>query len=653
MRNLPFISLLFVLSAGLAASCARRPADSSLEPVNFTRVNINDNFWAPRMKVNAEVTIPHALKKCEEEGRIDNFRSATGLTGELWRGQHGFDDSDVYKLLEGMAFTYNVSHDPALLKQMDDIIFLIAGAQCFDGYLYTAYQLSARDYANVWCCYNKERYDNLRESHEFYNMGHMYEAAVAHYLATGQDNFLNVAIKSADHIYENFGPGKVEAIPGHQEIEIGLLKLAKVTGDVKYAELAKLFLDRRGHGIDGYIEYYQNDEPVVQQKYARGHAVRANYMYSAMTDVAMLLDDPEYTAAVDTLWNNVVNEKMYVTGGLGALYAGESYGPSFELPNASYCETCAAIAGVYWNHRMFLLHGESKYMDVLERILYNALIAGISLDGTRFFYPNPMIADGSFAFNQGNPGRSEWFGCSCCPTNDVRFMSSIPGYVYACDGKSIYENLYVSNEAEIDLDGMKVRLAQETDYPWEGSVSTRIGLDRPARFSMRLRIPLWAQGQPVPGTLYRYADDSVSPVSVTVNGEPVQYCTDSGYAVVKRRWKDGDVIAIDFPMPVREVLADERVTADRGLCALERGPIVYCFEEADNGKVVIPSEEGGLEGANKAEVAICAGGKFEPAYDPQLLGGVVTLSDGKLLAVPYCVWDNRGDGQMTVWLKKQ
>lgn len=643
---------LAAMAALTLGACSQQPVDETLKAVDFIHVNVTDNFWRPRMETNVNVTIPHSLEKCEAEGRFANFRRAAGLEEGQWQGHYGFDDSDVYKVMEGMAFTYNVSHDEALRQQMDDIIALIGAAQCDDGYLYTAYQLRVRDYASPWCTYIKERYDNLVSSHEFYNLGHMYEAAVAHYIATGQSNFLDIAIKSADHVYELFGPGKREAIPGHQEIELGLLKLTRVTGNPKYAELAKVFLDRRGHGIDDASAYNQNDEPVVDQKCARGHAVRANYMYSAMTDVAMLLDDPQYAAAVDNLWEDVVNTKFYITGGFGARYDGEAYGDSYELPNASYNETCAAIAGAYWNQRMFLLHGDSKYVDVLERVMYNGLVSGISLDGTKFFYPNPLTADGVYNFNQGNPGRSEWFNCSCCPTNDCRFMSSIPGYVYATAGNAIYENLYMSNEAEISLGGTIVRLYVDTDYPWDGAVKTTVGLSKPASFAMKLRIPLWAQGKPVPGDLYSYLDASAEDVTVSVNGQAVDYVVVDGYATVERKWSDGDVIEINLPMPVREVVASDKVEADRGLVAIERGPIVYCFEEVDNGKVIKAAGKDDLESAKKAEILISKTADFTPSYNAGLLGGVVTLSDGNLTAVPYCVWDNRGDGQMSVWLKK-
>lgn len=635
-----------------AGACAQKPVEENLQAVDFTHVEVTDNFWKPRMQTNVDVTIPHALEKCEAEGRFDNFKRAAGIEEGQWQGHYGFDDSDVYKTLEGMAFTYNVSHDEALKQKMDELISYIAGAQAEDGYLYTAYQLNVKDYADPWCVYINERYDNLSSSHEFYNVGHMYEAAVAHHIATGQNNFLDVAIKSADHIYELFGPGKTEAIPGHQEIEIGLLKLAGVTGDQKYAELAKLFLDRRGKGIDGNSAYNQNDEPVLEQKYARGHAVRANYMYSAMTDVAILLEDTQYKAAVEQLWEDVVGTKLYITGGFGARYDGESYGDAYELTNASYAETCAAIAGVYWNQRMFLLNGHAKYIDVLERILYNGLISGISLDGMKFFYPNPMTADGAFHFNQGNPGRSEWFDCSCCPTNDVRFMSSVPAYVYATDGNTIYENLYMSNNAELDLGGKKVRLSQETNYPWDGEIKTNIGLDKAAKFSLKLRIPGWASGKPVPSDLYSYTDASSEDVVVKVNGEAIEYVVEDGYATIDRKWEDGDVVELSLPMPIREVVANEKVKDAAGMVALERGPIVYCFEEVDNGQIVKAKGGNSLEDAKQAEILISKTKEFSAEYDKDLLGGIVKLTDGTLSAVPYCVWNNRGDGQMSVWLKK-
>ena len=456
------LTALFLLS--LLLSCGVEQKEDGLVAVDFTNVNITDSFWKQRMDVNAKVTIPHAIKKCYDEGRVDNFLCAAGRKEGKFIGRYGFNDSDVYKVLEGMAFTYSLDNDEALREQMDTLISYIAAAQQPDGYLYTPWTLRCRDYGDdVWCTYDKEPYDNLASSHEFYNMGHMYEAAAAHFIATGQKNFLDIATKSADHIYSIFGPGKREGIPGHEEIEIGLLKLYRVTSDPKYLELAKTFMDRRGHGILGGNPYLQDHMPVVDMTEAVGHAVRANYLYTAMTDYAALSGDPAYTAAVDSLWENVVGKKLYITGGLGARYDGEAYGAAYELPNVAYAETCAAIAGAFWNERMFLLHGEGKYIDVLERIIYNGLISGISLDGTKFFYPNVLTTDGSGAFNRGNFGRAPWFDCSCCPTNDVRFISSIPGYVYGVKGDDIYVNLYVGSDADIPVAGKTVRLTQKTD----------------------------------------------------------------------------------------------------------------------------------------------------------------------------------------------
>ena len=622
--------------AALALAACSTPENGAIEPVDFTHVQLTDNFLLPRMKTNEQVTIPHALAKCESEGRFSNFKRAAGLEEGRWQGHWGFDDSDVYKVLEGMAYTYNVSRDEALRVQMDTIISWVAAAQMPDGYLYTPWQLKANDYMSVWCCYGKERYDNLYMSHEFYNMGHMYEAAVAHYTATGQTNFLDVAVRSAEHIWKEFGPDGRVAIPGHQEIEIGLLRLAKATGEPRYAQLAKLFLDRRGHGLDGGSAYNQNDVPAVDLRGAAGHAVRANYMYSAMTDVAIQTGDPLYAAAVDSLWDDVVGRKLYLTGGMGALYDGEAYGEPYYLPNRSYAETCASIAGVFWNQRMFQLHADAAYVDVLERILYNGLLSGISLDGTEFFYPNPLYANRDFDFNRGNFGRSEWFDCSCCPTNDVRFLSSLPGYFYAVSGNTVYQNLYASSVAAVNVGGAEVTFTQTTGYPWRGEVTTVVEAASPLRFCLKVRIPHWATGSPLPGDLYTYEDASYDEPVVCVNGKPVGCTVQKGYVSIDRRWRGGDVVSVSFAMPVRKVLPNPAIEEDRGKTAFERGPLVYCFEEVDNGNI----------DALRAPAA----SDFETVECPDLLGGVTVLRAGGLTAVPYCVWDNRGDCPMTVWL---
>lgn len=632
--------LAITASAVVCACTAGQEIADKLDAVDFTQVEITDNFWRQRLDVNEKVTIPHAIKKCYDEGRVDNFIFAAGLKEGKFRGHFGFDDSDVYKVLEGMAYSYSVSGDEAMRQQMDTLISYIAAAQQPDGYLYTPYTLKCRDYMNLWCTYDKERYDNLSNSHEFYNMGHMYEAAVAHYIATGQRNFLDVAIKSADHIYSLFGPGKTEAMPGHEEIEIGLLRLFRVTNDYKYLELAKTFMDRRGHGIMGHNPYFQDLRPVVEQFEAVGHAVRANYLFTAMADYANLAGDEEYTTAVDSLWENVVGKKLYITGGLGSNPAGEAYGENYVLPNNGYAETCASIAGVYWNQKMFLLHGDAKYIDVLERILYNGLISGISLDGTKFFYPNMLSTENAGdGFNRGHKGRSEWFDCSCCPTNDVRLISSVPGYVYAVKGNSIYVNLYIAGNAGINLGGKQVKLTQETAYPWSGDIQITTGTS--GNYALKLRIPCWAQNRPVPSTLYTYADGLEAGWDVAVNGVSVNCAVEDGYCTIDRKWKKGDKVTVTLDMKPRTVVADSRVKDLEGMVAVECGPIVYCAESVDNeGKDIF------MEPLDACSEFTTGSAEIEGAE----IGTI--NADGRINFIPYYAWNHRGESDMTVWLRR-
>jgi DUF1680 family protein len=489
----------------------------------------------------------------------------------------------------------------------------------------------------------------------------MYEAAVAHYQATGKRSLLDVALKSADLLTREFRAGRRLDPPGHQEVEIGLVKLYRATGERKYLDQARFFLSQRGNaaGHKLYGVYAQDHVPVLEQKEAVGHAVRAGYMYSAMADVGALAGDAAYVQALGTLWEDVVSRKLYLTGGLGARRDNEGYGEPYELPNLSaYAETCAAIAGAMWNHRMFLLHGDAKYLDVLERILYNGFLSGVSLNGERFFYPNPLAADGKRAFNMRQKGRSEWFDCSCCPTNVVRFLPSIPGYVYGQRGNDLFVNLFLAGKAELDVAGAKVTVRQETRYPWDGKVRIVLEPARPAELAVRVRIPGWAQGRPVPGDLYRYADPVAAAFTLAVNGQTVKPELEQGFAVLRRTWKSGDAIEIDLPMPVRRVLSHEKVAANAGRVALERGPVVYCAEAADNGgrvfNLVLPDDA-----------------PLEARPRPDLLGGVTVLAgralglhaseDGRsvvtreqdFVAVPYHVWAHRGEGEMAVWLPRR
>ncbi|NQT79410.1 MAG: glycoside hydrolase family 127 protein, partial [Candidatus Aminicenantes bacterium] len=563
------LGILCLAVLALSYTCVTESQrDYPIKPVPFTDVHIADNFWSPRMETNQKITIPYAFGKCEETGRINNFSVAGGLKEGTFSGIYPFDDSDVYKIIEGASYSLSIHSDPKLEKYLDDLIFKISAAQEEDGYLYTARTINP-DPPVRWV--EKERWSNLRLGHELYNAGHMYEAAVAHYLATGKRTLLDVAIKNANLVESVFGPDKKQNVPGHQVIEIGLAKLYRVTGDKKYLKLAKFFLDERGktHGRKLYGKYAQDHKPVIKQSEAVGHAVRAAYMYAGMADIAALTGDTEYINAIDRIWENVVTKKLYITGGIGATGRGEAFGKNYELPNASaYNETCAAIGNVLWNHRLFLLHGDARYIDVLERVLYNGFLSGISLNGDRFFYPNPLES-------YGQHSRSPWFGCACCPSNITRFIPSIPGYVYAHRGNVLYVNLFFSGSAEVKMGKNIILIKQDTSYPWDGAIKMTVDPEHPTKFAIFIRIPGWAQNQPVPSDLYRYKIKSEEKVSLEVNGDTVKLNMDKGFARIRRKWKKGDVIELSLPMPIRRVMCNEKVEDNRGRVALERGPVVY------------------------------------------------------------------------------
>ena len=487
--------------------------DYPIEAVPMTDVSLTDKFWKPKIETNRKVTIPHILKMCEKSGRIDNFAVAGGLKEGQFCGQYPFDDSDVYKSIEAASYSLSAYPDPNLEKYLDEVIAKIAAAQEKDGYLYTARTTNTKRLES-W--FGKERWSKEDGSHELYNAGHLYEAAAAHYLATGKHNLLDIAIKNADMLDKTFGPNKLHKWPGHQEVEMGLVKLYRVTGNEKYLNLAKFFLDVRGPGGG---EYNQAHKKPVDQNEAVGHAVRAMYMYGGMTDIAALTGDERYADAVKRLWDNVVGKKMYITGGLGATSNGEAFGKDYKLPNATaYCETCAAIGSAMWNYRMFRLTGEAKYLDVFERTLYNGLISGVSLSGDKFFYVNPLESNGQHK-------REPWFGCACCPPNIARFIASLPGYIFAKTDDTIYVNLFAASETTIKLQSNTVRIKQETWYPWDGAVKITVEPAWTGKFAVAVRIPGWAQGKPVPSDLYSYIDGNISPIVFKLND---QYYT-AGY----------------------------------------------------------------------------------------------------------------------------
>lgn len=645
------LALALALAAPSGSSTTAAPRGYPITGVPFTQVRLTDTFWSPRVETNRAVTIPFGFKKSEEEGRLRNFERAAHRREGPYEGKMPFDDTDVYKLIEGASYSLQSHPDPELDRFLDGIIAKIAAAQEPDGYLTTYKTIDATKSPADWLKPGPKWELELAGSHELYNSGHLYEAAYAHFRATGKRTLLEVALKNADLIDQTFGPGKRLTPPGHQIVETGLIKLAAATGEARYRTLARFFLDQRGNAKGHVLHgpYNQDHLPVVEQSQAVGHAVRAAYMYSAMVDVATLENDPLYKKAVQLIWEDVVGGKLYVTGGIGARHEGEAFGAAFELPNrTAYAETCASIANVYWNHRLFLQSGDAAFVDVLERSLYNAAIAGVSLAGDTFFYPNPLESDGRQAFNQGALTRKPWFDCSCCPTNLARFLPSVPDYVYAVQGDVLFVNLFVASSASATVGGAAVKVAQQTAYPWEGQVRLEVNPGSPRSFEMRVRIPGWARERPVPSDLYRYVPPAAPSVVLKVNGEAVAASPVSGYAVLRRNWKDGDVVTLDLPMPVRRVLAHEGVVEDRGKVALERGPLVYCAEAFDNGgsalDLVVPDQA-----------------RIDTEHRGDLLGGLTLLRlpgadraghPRTITAIPYYAWSHRGVGEMAVWLHR-
>ncbi len=618
--------------------------DYPIQPVSFNRVKVIDNFWAPRIELNQKVTIPIAIAQCYKTGRIENFKIAGKLTVGKFQSEYPFDDSDVFKIIEGASYSLQTNPDKFLESRIDSIIGFIALAQEPDGYLFTNRTIDSLHMHN-WV--GKKRWEKDPElSHELYNLGHLYEAAYAHFLATGKRTLLDIAIKSANLADHDFGPGKLAYYPGHQVIEMGLAKLYRITGEERYLQLAKFFLDCRKGGK----EYNQAHKPVTEQDKIVGHAVRATYMYAGMADVSALTGDNSYKNAIDKIWNDLLETKFYVTGGIGSAGTNEGFSDPYLLPNqTAYCETCASISNVLWNYRMFLLEGDAKYFDVLERTLYNALLSGISLSADRFFYPNVLESNGKHK-------RSAWFGCACCPSNICRFIPSVPGYVYAQKSDTLYVNLFMNNQATIVLNGRKISVEQITKYPWDGKITLNVNPTVPGKFELMVRIPGWAQNQAFPSDLYRFKTSVSDKAGIVVNGKKTNLILKNGYALISKDWKQGDQVTLDLPMPVRELIANPLIKDDTGKIALQRGPLVYCAEWADNTNTSI------------LNLVLNQGTEYTTNFLPGLLNGVTiiqatgsgqTSSKGKvtgdkkqvITAIPYYAWANRGPGEMSVWMK--
>jgi hypothetical protein len=629
MKRLCLIPLLAAIgSAYPAVAEADGPKHRKLSAVPFTEVKVRDDFWAPRIRTNREKSLPHTFQWCEKTGRLSNFAKAGKLMEGEFEGIY-FNDSDVYKVLEGAAYSLADHPDPVLEKMVDDVIAKIAAAQQENGYLNSYYTLKAPD----------KKWTNLRGMHELYCAGHLTEGAVAHHRATGKRTLLDVAVKFADRIDEIFGPQKRHDVPGHEELELALVKLYELTGEERYFDLAKFFLDVRGDESKRprlYGAYCQDHLPVRKQSEIVGHAVRAMYLYSGVADVAGYTGDQELTDAMDRLWHSVVLRKMYITGGIGVQGHGEGFSGDYALPNsAAYCETCAAIGMALWNHRLNLMHGHAKYADVVERAMYNGILSGIDLGGEKFFYVNPLASG-------GGRHRQPFYPCACCPTNVVRFVPSVPGYVYATGKDGIFVNLYVAGTATVPLGYSTVRVTQQARYPWDGKVKLTIEPQQTARFALNLRIPDWCTGAKLPVNNVG-PDDRRKRAKLTVNGAAWTKLN-VGYERIEREWKDGDVIELDLPMEIERIEAHPRVKADVGRVAVRRGPIVYCFEAIDNGgrvsNIILPHDP-----------------KFTAEHRPDLLGGVTVIEgvarDGrKILGVPYYAWDHREPGEMIVWVRQ-
>ncbi len=620
-----------------------------IEPVSFADVNITDTFWKPKMDLVATVTLQACIYQTEiKTPRIRNFEIAGGTRKGKFEGIF-YDDSDVYKALEAIAYSLKSKPNPELEKKADEWIDKIAAAQQPDGYLNTYYTL----------LFPEKRWTDM-SMHEDYNGGHLIEAAVAYYNATSKRKLLDVAIKFANHFDSQFGPDKKHWVTGHQELELALVKLYKTTKDNRYLMLADWLLDERGHKrAKGYTwtewkdtAYAQDVVPVKQQKEITGHAVRAMYMYTGAADVAAQTGDQGYMNAMKTVWDDVVHRNMYITGGIGSSGSNEGFSVDYDLPNEqAYCETCASVGMVFWNQRMNLLTGESKYFDVLERSLYNGALDGLSLSGDRFFYGNPLASTGKHY-------RKEWFGTACCPSNIARLVASLGDYVYNTSNNGIWVNLFVTSNTRVTVGKTKVAIDQKSNYPWEGDVTINVNPEKKAKFDVYVRIPGWATGETVPGDLYHFLKMPSAKFTLKVNGKDAVYQMENGYAVINREWKKGDFIQLTLPMDVQEVAAKETITADVDRVALQRGPLVYCVEGADNDgqawNILMPENT-----------------TFKTSFKKDLLNGVVTIqaevpvvvvsSDNQnvstvkktITAIPYYSWCNRGSNPMQVWLPRK
>lgn len=609
MKTIKNLTLLLTTVGLVSCTTVSKEAFSQQnEPVDFSQVKITDHFWLPRINKHAEVTLPACINQCENETqRVKNFAIAGGLEPGEFKGLV-YDDSDLYKMIEGCSYSLMNHPNPELEKKLDEIIAKIASAQQEDGYLMTYFILG--DLSQRWTNMDK---------HEMYCCGHLIEAGIAYHNATGKRSLLDVALKYANHIDDTFGEGKKSWVPGHQEIELALVKLYRVTKDERYLNLSHWLLEQRGHGLGDWQakDYYQDLKPVSQLSKISGHAVRAMYLFTGMADLASITKDTAYIHALDRLWDNVVHTKMYATGGIGSSRKNEGFTDDYDLPNAdAYCETCASVGMVFWNQRMNMLKGDGKYINVLEKAMYNGALAGISLSADRFFYVNPLESDGTHH-------RKPWYGTACCPSQISRFLPSVGNYIYATSADALWVNLYISSETSVSVQDVPVSIRQETNYPWEGKVQLSVSPKQEETFAVKLRLPDWCKNY-----------------TLKVNDREVKLVVEAGYVVIDRTWAPGDRITFDMAMPVEVIAADSRVKANTGKRALQRGPLVYCMEEVDN-----PQYDA---------VTLLPSMNYTTAFESGLLGGVTTITaihaDETYQFIPYYAWDNRAPGKMKVWV---
>lgn len=647
-------SILLFNSAALVFLCftgCTKPVKESdnrypISSIDIKNVVLTDSFWLPKIQLIQRTTIKHAFEKCAEEGRMDNFLIAGKQMEGKAKGKMPFDDTDLYKTIEGASYSLISTPDKELELYLDSVISIIKIGQEQDGYITTWFTIDRTTPPADWVKPSKDRWENEITSHELYNSGHLFEAAAAHYWATGKTNLLDIATKNADLLVANFKPDKLHVPPGHQIVETGLIKLYDITHKKEYLNLSRYFIDLRGDSTSHklYGAYYQDHLPVTEQSEALGHAVRAEYLYAGMTDIATIYKDKAYSDALDKLWDNVVDKKTYLTGGVGALHDGEAFGKNYELPNlTAYAETCASIGSVWWNQKMFLRSGDAKYYDVLERTLYNGVISGMSTDGKMFFYTNPMESDGKFLFNKGAATRQTWFDCSCCPTNMIRFLPSLSGLIYATKGDTIFSNLFISSNAKLEGKFGKLGLSQQSGYPWNGESVFTIEPENNATFTLQIRVPGWLRNEATPGQLYNYVNTSNDKLVVMINGQEENIVVNNDYWTITREWKKGDQVKVSFPIQVREVVTNNLVTSNSGKVAFERGPIVYCAEGIDN--------------KNLSGIRIPSTVSFS-AKEKTIEGEKVTIlstriKNDSLTLIPYYMWSNRGVGKMNVWLDSE